>query len=67
MSKRLQGKSAIVTAAGQGIGKATAITFHNEGAKVIATDINNKTLVDNGHGNTDHSSLYNEIERINKK
>ena len=46
MSKRLQGKIAIVTAAGQGIGKATAITFHNEGAKVIATDINNKTLVD---------------------
>ena len=26
-----------------------------------------KTLVDNGHGDTDHSSLYNEIERINKK
>ncbi len=26
-----------------------------------------KTLVDNGHGNTDHSSLYNEIERINKQ
>ena len=26
-----------------------------------------KTLVDNGYGNTDHSSLYNEIERINKK
>jgi 2-hydroxy-3-oxopropionate reductase len=26
-----------------------------------------KNLVDNGHGNTDHSSLYNEIERINKK
>ena len=26
-----------------------------------------KSLVDNGHGNTDHSSLYNEIERINKK
>ncbi len=26
-----------------------------------------KTLVDNGHGNTDHSSLYKEIERINKK
>ena len=26
-----------------------------------------KTLVDNGHGNTDHSSLYNEIKRINKK
>ena len=39
MSKRLEGKNAIVTAAGQGIGKATAITFHNEGANVIATDI----------------------------
>ncbi len=46
MGKRLQGKSAIVTAAGQGIGKATAITFHNEGAKVIATDINDKALAD---------------------
>ena len=26
-----------------------------------------KTLIDNGHGNTDHSSLYMEIERINNK
>ncbi len=26
-----------------------------------------KSLVDNGHGNTDHSSLYKEIERINKE
>jgi 2-hydroxy-3-oxopropionate reductase len=26
-----------------------------------------KNLVDDGHGNTDHSSLYKEIERINKK
>jgi 3-hydroxyisobutyrate dehydrogenase and related beta-hydroxyacid dehydrogenases len=26
-----------------------------------------KTLVEKGHGNTDHSSLYNEIERMNKK
>ena len=46
MVKRLNGKNAIVTAAGQGIGKATAITFHNEGANVIATDINDKTLAD---------------------
>ena len=44
MSKRLEGKNALVTAAGQGIGKATAITFCKEGAKVIATDINDKTL-----------------------
>ena len=44
MTKRLQNKTIIVTAAGQGIGRATAIAFKNEGAKVIATDINNKTL-----------------------
>jgi 3-hydroxybutyrate dehydrogenase len=46
MSGRLQDKNIIVTAAGQGIGKATAIAFHNEGANVIATDINDKTLSD---------------------
>ena len=139
MSGRLKDKKIVVTAAGQGIGKATAIAFHNEGANVFATDINQdtldvlkkdypkidvfkldstdkesvenyfkhlnnidvlfnavgfvhhgnilecansynthlpisnlvkemyKTLVENGHGETDHSSLYKEIERINKK
>ena len=46
MSKRLEGKNIVVTAAGQGIGKATAIAFHNEGAHVIATDLNEKTLAD---------------------
>ena len=46
MTSRLKDKVALVTAAGQGIGKATAIAFHNEGAKVIATDINDKTLND---------------------
>jgi len=46
MSGRLEGKKIIVTAAGQGIGKATAIAFHNEGANVIATDLNEKTLAD---------------------
>ena len=43
---RLEGKEVIITAAGQGIGKATAVTFHNEGANVTATDINEKTLSD---------------------
>ena len=46
MSGRLEGKKILVTAAGQGIGKATAIAFHNEGAHVIATDLNEKTLAD---------------------
>ncbi len=44
MSKRLENKKILVTAAGQGIGRATAVAFHNEGAKVFATDINEKTL-----------------------
>ncbi len=46
MSGRLLDKKIIVTAAGQGIGKATAIAFHNEGANVTATDLNDKTLAD---------------------
>ena len=46
MSNRLEGKNIIVTAAGQGIGKATAIAFHNEGANVTATDLNDKTLAE---------------------
>jgi 2-keto-3-deoxy-L-fuconate dehydrogenase len=44
MSQRLAGKTAFVTAAGQGIGRATAIAFAREGANVIATDINAETL-----------------------
>jgi len=49
MSKRLENKNIVVTAAGQGIGRATAIAFHNEGANVIATDINEKTFRDLGY------------------
>jgi 2-keto-3-deoxy-L-fuconate dehydrogenase len=41
---RLTGKRALVTAAGQGIGRATAEAFVREGATVIAADINPDTL-----------------------
>ena len=44
MSEKLKGKNIVVTASGQGIGKATAIAFCNEGANVFATDINQETL-----------------------
>jgi 2-keto-3-deoxy-L-fuconate dehydrogenase len=39
MAGRLQGKTAVVTAAGQGIGRAIAEAFVAEGAKVWATDL----------------------------
>ncbi len=41
---RLEGKKAVVTAAGQGIGKAAAERFAAEGARVVATDINAAAL-----------------------
>jgi 2-keto-3-deoxy-L-fuconate dehydrogenase len=44
MSGRLAGKTAVVTAAGQGIGRATAIAFAGEGAVVWATDLNEQAL-----------------------
>jgi 2-keto-3-deoxy-L-fuconate dehydrogenase len=44
MAKRIAGKIAVVTAAGHGIGRATAAMFAREGAKVIATDIDESAL-----------------------
>ncbi len=41
---RLENKKIIVTAAAQGIGKSTALRFSQEGADVIATDINEEKL-----------------------
>ena len=44
MTGRLAGKTACITAAGQGIGRASAIAMAREGAKVIATDVNAKLI-----------------------
>lgn len=46
MSGRLAGKTALVTAAGQGIGKAAAVAMAAEGATVYATDVNPALLRD---------------------
>ena len=44
MSARLEGKRCLVTAAGAGIGRATALAFAREGAEVLATDIDASAL-----------------------
>ena len=44
MSGRLSGKTALVTAAGQGMGRAGALAFAREGARVIATDVDDGLL-----------------------
>jgi len=44
MTDRLKGKLAFCTASGAGIGRATAIAFAREGARVIATDLNEAAL-----------------------
>jgi 3-hydroxybutyrate dehydrogenase len=76
MSGRLEGKKIVVTAAGQGIGKATAIAFHNEGAHVTATDLNDKTLADLNKeypninvqrlDSTDNSAILEFVKTLNK-
>lgn len=50
MNGRLQGKTALVTAAAQGIGRATALAYAAEGARVIATDLDAAKLGTLGHG-----------------
>jgi 2-keto-3-deoxy-L-fuconate dehydrogenase len=54
LTTRLENKRTLITAAGQGIGLSTALAFANEGAEVVATDINPDTL----------NSLSNENPRI---
>jgi len=54
MTARLKNKKTLITAAGQGIGLSTALAFANEGAEVVATDINPDTL----------NSICNENPRI---
>lgn len=46
MANRLQGKRALVTAAGAGMGRASVLAFAREGARVVATDVDPDLLKD---------------------
>lgn len=46
MTGRLNGKTTLITAAAQGIGRASALAFAREGAQVIATDVNAAKLAE---------------------
>ena len=69
---RLKNKNIIVTAAAQGIGKATAKAFSNEGARVFATDINEDKLNELGNLSSNiktfklDSTNENEVKRFCK-
>ena len=61
MGGRLAGKTAIVTAAGQGIGRASAIAMAREGAKVWATDIREDLLKTLGGEHTGIETLVLDV------
>jgi len=62
---RLKDKKIIVTAAAQGIGRATALAFEKEGAHVIATDINLEKLEELKNENSNIKIQY--LDSTNKE
>ena len=62
---RLKDKKIIVTAAAQGIGRATALAFEKEGAHVIATDINLEKLEELRNENSNIKIQY--LDSTNKE
>ncbi len=61
MADRLQGKTALVTGAGQGIGRAIALRFSWEGANVVVSDINDENAQAVA-AEMEHPSLVNHCD-----
>ena len=57
MTKMLEGRRALITAAGQGIGRASALAFAAAGATVLATDLNEDLLADFGGSDIETARL----------
>ena len=57
--QRLEGKRALITAAGQGIGRASAIAMADDGAHVVATDISEAALAELDAAN--HANIETRI------
>ena len=60
---RLTGKTALVTAAGQGIGKASALAMADAGATVWATDVNEKLLASYAGVPNIHTALLDVMDK----
>tara|TARA_Y100000741_G_scaffold361663_1_gene346052 strand:+ start:268 stop:1008 length:741 start_codon:yes stop_codon:yes gene_type:complete len=58
---RLKGKRILITAAGQGMGRAAALAMAAEGAKVFATDINESTLNTLSKENHDIETFFLDV------
>jgi len=61
---RLQGKTALVTAAGQGIGRATALAMAAEGAQVWATDVNAELLGSYANTHGIRTAVLDVLDRV---
>ncbi|MEP2919564.1 MAG: SDR family oxidoreductase [Sulfitobacter sp.] len=66
IGQRLKGKRVLVTAAGQGIGRASAIAMANEGAQVFATDVNMEIMSTIRELNLENVEIF-EINVLDKK